>query len=85
MGKLFILKESPWVRNDMLSILKLSREGDAVLFVQNAVFVLDNAPEDFAKEMENKKSLGVKLYALKADLDARGIKTNLEVVDFHSL
>ena len=54
------------------TLLKISKEGDNVLFIQDGVlWLLD---EKTVKDMESKK---VNLYAVKEDLEARGYTQGL--------
>ena len=54
------------------TLLKISKEGDNVLFIQDGVlWILD---EKTVKDMESKK---VNLYAVKEDLEARGYTQGL--------
>jgi sulfur relay protein TusB/DsrH len=62
--------------------LKLAKSGDAVVLIQDGVAV---TAED--SEIENLAQRGVKILALKADMDARklNIKHGVEGIDYEQL
>jgi sulfur relay protein TusB/DsrH len=62
--------------------LKLAKSGDAVVLIQEGVVV---TTED--SEIENLAQRGVKILALKADMDARKInlRHGVESVDYEQL
>ncbi len=83
MGRLFIVSTSPFKRTESRTHIYLARKDDGVIFIQNGVYVSLRIPDDLAEKIEEKKKEGVKFYALKEDLEARGIKTFFgEIVDY---
>lgn len=66
------------------TLLKISKEGDNVLFIQDGVlWILD---EKTVKDMESKK---VNLYAVKEDLEARGytqgLNKGISILDYNGV
>ncbi len=83
MGRLFIVSTSPFKRLESRTHIYLAREGDSVIFIQNGVYVALSVPSDLKEGIEKKKKEGVKFYALREDMDARGVKEFFgEVVDY---
>ncbi|MCR4434015.1 MAG: sulfurtransferase complex subunit TusB [Coprothermobacterota bacterium] len=74
MGYLFIFSVSPFKRNEIELHLKLAREGDSCIFIQNGVVACKGTPQSLKKLVEEKRSQGVSFYFLKEDLEARGIE-----------
>lgn len=83
MGRLFIISNSPFKRMESRSLVHLTRKDDAVIFIQNGVYIALNIPKDLREKIEEKKKEGVKFYALYEDLEARGIKSFFgEIVNY---
>jgi len=80
MPTLFMLHRSDPTRWNLA--LKLAKSGDAVVLIQDGVAV---TAED--SEIENLAQRGVKILALKADMDARklNIKHGVEGIDYEQL
>jgi sulfur relay protein TusB/DsrH len=80
MPTLFILHRSEPMRWNLA--LKLAKSGDAVVLIQEGVVV---TTED--SEIENLAQRGVKILALKADMDARkiNVRHGVESVDYEQL
>ncbi len=83
MGRLFIISTSPFKRRESKTHVYLARKGDSVIFIQNGVYIALNMPEDLKVQIEEKKKEGVEFYALKEDMQARGVKEFFgKVVDY---
>ena len=83
MGRLFIISTSPFKRLESKTNIYLARKGDSVIFIQNGVYVALNIPTDLKEGIEKKKAEGVEFYALKEDMEARGVKEFFgKVVDY---
>ena len=76
---LFIINKSPFASRALDSCLQVADKGDTILFIEDGVFAgrLTN--------LEKVKEKGIVLYALKADVEARGISSSLPVVDYDGL
>lgn len=66
---LHIVNKSPYERNSLESCLRLAKEGSAVLLIEDGVYGATKGGSVEAKV----QGAGVKVYALAADLQARGI------------
>lgn len=80
METLFIFSKSPWARRDMETWLPRVGEQDQVLLIQDAVLALSGCPP---KLSESLLFLEGRLWAMKADLEARGLKAQgARIVDY---
>ena len=68
MKTLFMIIHSPFERKEVDTLLSIIKSGDGIIFTKNGVFINNY------KEFDTTKLEGVKIYGLKEDLDARGIK-----------
>jgi tRNA 2-thiouridine synthesizing protein B len=68
---LHIIKSSPFSRNSFVDCLAYLDEGDAILFIQDAV-VTTASQHQYAKMLQDIKNK-VKIYTLNEDLTARGL------------
>lgn len=82
MAVLFIISKSPFKRTEPLLYLKLAKQNDAVIFIQDGVIAAQGGPEEFRKELEEASGRGVEILFLKEDLEARGLQTDKKVVDY---
>lgn len=73
MKTLWLFTRTPNIENQRL-LKRLIDENDALIFVQNGVY--------FAK---NDITLDCKIYFLKTDLQARGLKTDMPQIDYADL
>ncbi len=88
MSTLHTVNKSPFTSQTLLSLLNHTKEGDAVLMIEDAVYGATTGTR--LNETIEKCSEGeacVKLYALEADLQARGIEPsrlikNVSVIDY---
>jgi len=78
MNTLYVISHSPFQRNDAWMNFELADKGDGVIFIQCGVNILKN-PGDILKILKEK---GVEIYAGEECLKARGIKTDINVVDY---
>jgi sulfur relay protein TusB/DsrH len=83
MPTLFILHRSDPTRWDLA--FKLAKSGDAVVLIQDGVVVTARAAEDSG--IENLVQRGVKILALKADMDARklNMKHDVEGINYEQV
>ena len=83
MPTLFMLHRSDPTRWNLA--LKLAKSGDVVVLIQDGVVLTARAAED--SEIENLAQRGVKILALKADMDARklSMKHGVEGIDYEQL
>ncbi|MBU7022790.1 MAG: sulfurtransferase complex subunit TusB [Theionarchaea archaeon] len=73
---LFIINKSPFTSRSLESCVNIAETNDVILFIEDGVYAVTS---DQIHQAEQK---GIKLYVLKADLEARGIQTALPVVDY---
>ncbi len=71
---LFIVNKSPFASKSFDSCLKIARKGDTILLIEDGVFAVQMDVYPAQK--------GIALYALKADVEARGINPSVPVVDY---
>ena len=85
MATLHILHSSPCSTSEMENTLRLARPGDAIVLVQDAVFVFISSPRDRA--LDDALAKGLKVFAMKADLDARSVKapSGVETIGYREL
>ena len=76
---LFIINKSPFASRALDSCLQVADKGDTILFIEDGVFA------GRLKNLEKVKEKGIALYALKADVEARGISSSLPIVDYDGL
>ena len=79
-----IVNKSPYERNSVASCLAHAAKGSAVLLIEDAVYA---ATKGNAAESAVRKALAeLPVYALQADLEARGMQANViegvKLVDF---
>jgi len=68
---LHIVNKSPFDRNSLESCLRLAKHGSAVLLIEDAVY---GATKGSSAEKQVQDAMaGLKVYALGADLQARGV------------
>ncbi|RKZ31469.1 sulfurtransferase complex subunit TusB [bacterium] len=82
MKTLYIISHSPFQRTDYRLALELADKEDAVLLIQNGVYLsgkLTGCPEEALAEAEKR---GVKFFSIKEDIDARGIESRYPTVDY---
>lgn len=68
---LHIVNKSPYDRNSMDAVLRLATSGSAVLLIEDGVYAATRGNVDEAKIKAAMP--GLKFYALKPDMDARGV------------
>ena len=81
---LHIVNKSPYERNALESCLRLAQPGSALLLIEDGVYA---ATRGNAAEAQLKDAMArLKVYALKADLEARGVAARvmegIELVDY---
>ena len=82
MGTLHILNRSPYSRPDAKNTLELARPGDGILMIQDALFIFRLPSDDHT--IEDALARGLKIYALKVDLEARSVTPppGVEIVEY---
>ena len=87
MKNLFLVSRSPFLRNEARLDVRLAEEGDAVCCIQDGVYGAYKIPDGLQKELESAQTRGVKFFALKEDLLARGLSpSNLFIaIDYDRL
>jgi tRNA 2-thiouridine synthesizing protein B len=73
---LFIINKSPFASRSFESCVNIAGTNDVILFIEDGVYAVAS------NEVHQAQQKGIKLYALKADLEARGVQTTLPVVDY---
>lgn len=86
MALLHTVNKSPFERNALESCLRHARKGSAILFIEDGVYAVVRGAEH-TKKVE-KAASSCSIYALKPDLDARGISRDqlidgVKLVDYH--
>ncbi len=82
MSNLHIITHSPFRKTDALLSLDLADKGDAILLIENGVTICGPVPECVADKVKEAESRGVEFFALKEDLEARGLTSNWPTVDY---
>lgn len=72
---LHIVNKSPYERNALESCLRLAQPGSALLFIEDGVYAAARGGAAEARVREAMQRL--KLYALKPDLEARGMAASV--------
>ncbi len=74
MSVLHIVNKSPYERNSLDACLRLSRDGSAILLIEDGIYA---AQKNSAAAARLSEATGDrKLYVLQPDLDARGISAD---------
>ncbi len=73
---LFILNKSPFASKSLDSCLKVAQNGDTLLLIEDGVLAVKSGELEKAKERE------IRVYALRADVEARGVTSSVPVVDY---
>ena len=73
---LFIINKSPFASKSLDSCLKIADEGDTILFIEDGVCAVN------LENLDNIRKRGITLYALKVDVEARGISSSIPVTDY---
>lgn len=84
MGMLFVISRTVYERREFDIDIELAEKEDGVIFIQDGVLILKRVPEELVEIFERAKKRNVKFYALKEDLEARGVKPKegFEIVDY---
>ncbi len=85
MPTLFLLSHAPHADPNEGKKIALARPGDAVVLMEDAVYAAGAAETPFSPSIRDGLSRGVVLYALTADLAARGVSPDLPQVDYDGL
>lgn len=86
MPTLHIINTSPNSRSGLASCLGIIQEGDGIIFIEDAVIAVKKNTKH--EQLLKEKIPSGKCYALKPDLDARGIKleqisSEVELLDYN--
>jgi sulfur relay protein TusB/DsrH len=85
MPTLFLISHAPHADPHEGQKIALAKPGDAVVLMEDAVYAAGAAETPFSPAIRDGQSRGVSLYALTADLLARGVTTELSQVDYDGL
>jgi tRNA 2-thiouridine synthesizing protein B len=72
---LFIVNKSPFNSKSLDSCLKVAKKGDTILLIEDGVYAVGTHLEKAIKKQ-------IAVYALQADLEARGLKSSIPIVDY---
>jgi tRNA 2-thiouridine synthesizing protein B len=72
MSTLYILHRSPYSTLEIEDAIRLAKAGDGIVLTQDAVLALRSAPKEESIEEASRNK--IKIYAIKADMDARSLK-----------
>lgn len=78
MSVLHIINKSPYDRGSLQTCLRLAKQGSGILLIEDGVYAAMNSGE--GKDEMVSASKEHRVYALQADLDARGIKNIIDGV-----
>ncbi|MBU7013706.1 MAG: sulfurtransferase complex subunit TusB [Theionarchaea archaeon] len=73
---LFIINKSPFTSRSFESCVSIAGTDDIILLIEDGVYAV------LSDVIQHAQQKDITLYALKADLEARGIQTHLPVVDY---
>jgi len=82
MNTLHIITSSPFRRKDAFLPLALADKDDAVLLMENGVVLCGPVPDCIVDEIAEAEKRGVKFFALREDLEARGLTSKWQTVDY---
>ena len=85
MNTLYTLRNSPLLHTAYKALLPVVEEGDSVVFLQDSVCAFQAAPDDLREFMNRAQERGIHIYAMKADLDARGMNPDCEFLSYGEL
>ncbi len=83
MSVLHIINKSPFDRSSLQTCLRLAKKGSGILLIEDGVYAAMNGGE--CKDDVVSASKEYAMYALQADIDARGIKNvidGISMVDY---
>ncbi len=85
MSTLFIIYRSPNSSHEMHHVLQLTKPGDVVLLMQDAVLALKSVKD--SHRIEQSSSKGIKFYAARSDAKARSMKQtpSVKFVDYDEI
>jgi tRNA 2-thiouridine synthesizing protein B len=85
---LYLVSRSPFQRGELRTTLRLVKPGDGVALLQCGVTGVGGLPPDLWDQAQVMMATGVTFYALKEDLEARGMDASplgAEVVDYDGM
>jgi sulfur relay protein TusB/DsrH len=85
MNVLYTLRNSPLLHTAYKALLPAVEKGDGVVFLQDSVCVFQAPPDDLKEFLERAKERGIRINAVKADLDARGIAADCRTLSYGDL
>jgi sulfur relay protein TusB/DsrH len=85
MPTLFLLSHAPHTDPAEGKRLELARPADSVVLTEDATYAAGALTTPFSAPLQEAATRGVTIYALSADLDARGIATTFPQVDYDGL
>ncbi len=85
MPTLFVLSHAPHTDPLEGRRLDMARTGDAVVLIEDAVYAAGAVETPLSPHLNEAAARGISLYVLEPDLQARGMETDLPVVDYDGL
>lgn len=82
MATLYCLSHAPCNDPFQGKLLDLAVEGDGVILIEDGVFAAGGTQNPLTQALEAAQGRGVSVWALQPDLEARGIATELPMVDY---
>lgn len=82
MPTLFILSHAPHSNPLDAKTLSLAQAQDSVLLIEDAVYAASELQTPLSAPLAQARARGVHLYALQADVEARGVEAKLPLVDY---
>jgi tRNA 2-thiouridine synthesizing protein B len=85
MSTLFILHRSPYSTLEMNDAIRLAKVGDGIVLTQDAVLAVRSVPQEDGIEEASRKN--IRIYAIKADMEARSLKEVgwVKIIDYDGL
>ncbi len=85
MPTLFVLSHAPHTDPLEGRRLDMARKGDAVVLIEDAVYAAGAVRTPLGPRLKEAVARGISLHVLGPDLQARGVQTDLNVVDYDGL
>ena len=87
MKTLYIVSRSPFQRTNVQFPLCIADKDDAILLISNGVILCSYVPgcDCISEATASAKARGVHFYAVKEDLEARGIEPKCDTVDYEGV
>lgn len=82
MPTLFVLSHAPHTDPNEGRMLDFARPGDAVILIEDAVYGATAVGTPLTPVLAEAQARGIAVHVLEADLEARGLSTELPTVDY---